>query len=460
MKKYALLYFQQIKDKFSKWVFPLHHGENIIGSDKDVDIFLYLNEKEDKIDSVHCKIMLNELQNDVGIISLASNGYVKREENEEKIILSPGKEYELNNKTHFYLTDNIKFTLIKGTIEEIHNFLLQENLEHEFQKWHQYILTYENNMKVKLNLSRKESYNKSVISNISNDDYKNINIDSFINNNNLLNSAKSKKNLNNIISNSILSSNNKEINKEINKDINKEINRIGFNSFDEFPDDNIINDYKILYQNSTNNKNIKDIKKNLINLTHFKIIDKETPQKNELKNSNNIDNNINNIKNYKVKQLSTEITNNNFIINEKETEINSMRSENIFNFNRYNNNEDNKDYNGIINNNKLNDDYNNSFELFKQTISEVNKNNNINYNENCVNKDEKTIQTIKELLGDNNLDIIIKNTNLKDIKKYDIIFKKEKNNKYKGMGNIDINFINNDFLRNNIKFGHKNENKK
>ena len=81
MKKYALLYFQQIKDKFSKWVFPLHHGENIIGSDKDVDIFLYLNEKEDKIDSVHCKIMLNELQNDVGIISLASNGYVKREEN-------------------------------------------------------------------------------------------------------------------------------------------------------------------------------------------------------------------------------------------------------------------------------------------------------------------------------------------------------------------------------------------
>ena len=170
MKNYALLYFQQIKDKYSKWIFPLHNGGNIIGSDKDVDIFLYLNDKEDKIDSVHCKIVVNEIQNDIRIISLASNGYVKREEEEGKIILSPGKEYELNNKTHFYLTENIKFMLIKGTIEEIHNFFLEENLEQEFQKWYQYILTNENNMKIKLNLSRKESLNKSVISNISNDD--------------------------------------------------------------------------------------------------------------------------------------------------------------------------------------------------------------------------------------------------------------------------------------------------
>ena len=30
MKKYALLYFQQINDKFSKWLFPLHEGDNII----------------------------------------------------------------------------------------------------------------------------------------------------------------------------------------------------------------------------------------------------------------------------------------------------------------------------------------------------------------------------------------------------------------------------------------------
>ena len=58
MKKYALLYFQQINDKFSKWLFPLHEGDNIIGSDKDVDIFLYLNEKIDIIDNVHCNIIV------------------------------------------------------------------------------------------------------------------------------------------------------------------------------------------------------------------------------------------------------------------------------------------------------------------------------------------------------------------------------------------------------------------
>ena len=58
MKKYALLYFQQINDKFSKWLFPLHEGDNIIGSDKEVDLFLYLNEKEDIIDNVHCNIIV------------------------------------------------------------------------------------------------------------------------------------------------------------------------------------------------------------------------------------------------------------------------------------------------------------------------------------------------------------------------------------------------------------------
>ena len=45
-----------------------------------------------------------------------------------------------------------------------------------------------------------------------------------------------------------------------------------------------------------------------------------------------------------------------------------------------------------------------------------------------MNKDEKTIQTIKELLGENNLDIILQNTNYKDIKQYNIFFKKEKKN--------------------------------
>ena len=70
-----------------------------------------MNEKEDIIDSALCKIIVNEFQNYVGIISLTSNGYVKRGEGNEKIILSPGKEYELNNKIVFYLTDNIKLCL-------------------------------------------------------------------------------------------------------------------------------------------------------------------------------------------------------------------------------------------------------------------------------------------------------------------------------------------------------------
>ena len=38
-KIYYLLYFQQLCDNYSNWIFPLHEGENIIGSDKNVDIF-------------------------------------------------------------------------------------------------------------------------------------------------------------------------------------------------------------------------------------------------------------------------------------------------------------------------------------------------------------------------------------------------------------------------------------
>ena len=457
MKKYAILYFQQIKDKYSKWVFPLHNGENIIGSDKDVDIFLYLNDKEDKIDSVHCKIIVNEEQNNVGIISLTSNGYVKREEDEEKIVLSPVKEYELNNKTVFYLTDNIKFMLIKGTIDEIHSFLLEENLEYEFPKWKEYISAHENNMKVNFNLTKKESHNKSFISNKSYDDYNNINPNTPLNNNNLLNSEISNKTLNNNLPNSILGSN------------SKEINRVGFNNFDEVPDDNLINDYKILQKNptySTYNKSIMNIKNPFINISPVKKIEKEISQKNESNNIININNINNNIKdninnniinnNYKIKQLSTDITNNNNIINEKETELNTIKSENALNTNKYNN-EENKDYNGIKNFNKSNDDNNNSLDLFKQKSSEIYNNN--NYIEKVVNKDEETIKTIKELLGENNLDIIFKNTNYKDIKKYDIIFKKWKKNIIKntneGSGNIDIKFKRDDFLRNNIKYKHK-----
>ena len=424
MKKYSLLYFQHINDKFSKWIFPLHEGENIIGSDKEVDIFLYLNEKEDIIDSVHCKIILYELQNEVGIINLSTTGNVKREENEEKIILSPGKEYELNNKTVFYLTNNVKFILIKGTIDEIHDYFINENLENEFQKWHQFILAQESNTKINLNLTRRESYNKS----FNNENNNNLNIS--LNNNIMTIGTPSKNMNNNIISNSNLGSN------------SKEVNRIGFNNFDEVPEDNLI-DYKISQQNPINpvyNKNIINNINPIINTSPYKILEKEKSQNNENINNNPINNNINNYLNKKLQ--STEVTNINSIGIERDIELNSIKSQSKNENNYY----------------KINSEYNkNSLDLFKQSSSEFQKNN----NEKIINKDEKTIQTIRELLGENNLEIIFNNTNYKDIRKYDIIYKKSKNNVGKvgvGFGNFDIKIKKNDFL-NNIKYEHKNKNK-
>ena len=313
MKKYFLLHFQQINDKFSKWIFPLHGGENIIGSDKNVDIFLYLNEKEDIINSVHCKIIVNELQNDVGIISL--DGSVKREEGDEIIILSPGKEYELNNKTIFYLTNNIKFMLIKGAIEEIHDFFLDENLENDFQKWHQFILAHESNKKINLNLTWKESYSKSFISNISKNDI--------------------NKNLNNSVNNYLPNVTNKNLvnNKQhsiLGLNI-KEVNRIGFNNFDAVLEDNLINDNKIVQQspnNLGNDKNLINIKNHLINNSPYKEKEKERNQNNEEKKKVNNNNKIKeSINNFKLKQICTVIPNNNIIENEKEIRINKMKHE-------------------------------------------------------------------------------------------------------------------------------------
>lgn len=125
MKKYSLLYFQHLCDKYSKWIFPLHEGENIIGSDKTVDIFLYLNENEDKIESVHCKIIVNE--NNISIISLTENGNVKKYNKDENIVLLPGKVYELKNKSIFYLGNNLKFMIINNTDDDIYNFLLNKD---------------------------------------------------------------------------------------------------------------------------------------------------------------------------------------------------------------------------------------------------------------------------------------------------------------------------------------------
>ena len=167
-KKYSLLYFHHLCDKFSKWIFPLHEGENIIGSDKNVDIFLYLNEIKDKIESIHCKIILDESQSNISIISLTDNGTVKLANDDKIEILSPGKVYILKNKSVFYLGENLKFTLVYGTMDEIYKYFLEQRLDNEYQKWKQLISFQESNVKINLNLQRKESLNKSIISNLSN----------------------------------------------------------------------------------------------------------------------------------------------------------------------------------------------------------------------------------------------------------------------------------------------------
>ena len=432
MKKYAVLYFQIINDKFSKWIFPLHEGENIIGSDKDVDIFIYLNEKEDIIDEVHCKIIVNEAQNDVGIISLASKGSVKRGDGDQKITLSPGKEYELNHKSVFYLTDNVKFMLIKGTIDEIHDFFSEENLENEFQKWHQLITSHEIYIKFDLNLTRKESLNKSFVSN-NNDIKNNVNLGTSINNNSILKSSNKElnnSNINNSIDNSIYATSNKELNK------------LGFNNFDEVPD-NLISNYKASQYNPLNSSYNKNnaISKNIFLPSPIKMID-NVEAKNELENNNNNNNN---------NQIITDLNNSrNNIIDDKESNTNSLKSEAKEEANLNNNyNKENNDNNAI---NKKKENYDNSLNLFKNasTNSECKKNS----NEKEINKDEKTLQTIRELLGDNNLEIIIKNTNNKDIKKFDIFFKKVKKG-MTGTGSFDIKIKNNDFLKNTIKYEYK-----
>jgi hypothetical protein len=258
-------------------------------------------------------------------------------------------------------------------------------------------------MKINLNLTRKESYNKSFVSNNDmHNNNSNININNSVNNNNLMNSATSNKNMNNNISNSILGSN------------HKEVNRIGFNNFDEVPEDNLFNDNKAILHNPINSVFNNNIKKQIINISPFKLTEKEIEQNNE-DNKNELVNN-----NYKFKQ-STDITNN-IIVNEKETEINSIKSEiKIENTKNFNDKENKINYEDT-NYYKPNIENNNLVDLYTQASFEFKKNN----NEKIINKDEKTIQAIKELLGENNLEIIINNTNCKKIKKYDIYLKKTK----------------------------------
>lgn len=364
-KIYSLLYFQQLNDKYSKWIFPLHEGENIIGSDKDVDIFLYLNKQEDIIESVHCKIIVDENQSNIGIISLTDKGFVKQVDTskEEKIILSPGKVYELKNKSIFYLTDNIKFMLIKGSLDEIYSFFLGQRLENEYQKWYQLLLNQESHFKINLNLQRKDS----LISNISNN----------YNNN------------------------------AINRSNTKEMNRMGFNNFDEVVDDNILNE---------NN-----------NITVSPIINDKIDKINTFLEMNNGSKEISYNKNENINEN----------IDDKNEYINLINQKIKNEYENINNNEVNffKENNNYINNNMT---------LGRGSNYE---NKNYKYDEKVINKDEKTLKMIKELLGENNLDIIIQNTNFTKIKKFDIFLKKSNKSKI-DKGNFDIKFKNKNFFEN------------
>jgi len=389
LRKYSLLYFHHLIDKYSKWIFPLHDGENIIGSDKDVDIFLYLNAKEEPIESVHCKIILDEIKNKISIISLTDKYIIKTEEQDEtKMNLSPGKEYQLKNKSKFFLGENLKFMVINDTIENINNYFIEQRLENEYQKWKQLISHQESNIKINLNLTRKESLNKSFVSNKSN------------NNNNNLN--------NNNINNSLLRSN------------TKEENRIGFNNFDEVPDDHWL----------INEKEIFDEKNNNSDFSPFKQINSQN--QNNLNNTNN--SNINQIK-YSMEETPKRSPDIKII----ENNINLKEIKSIFHSkeNKINNNLNNFQENLIINSNNISkDSYN-----INNNILPLNKKENKFNEEKNLNNDEKTAKIIKELLGENNLEIIIKNTDFKKIKKLDVIFKKGNKAKIES-GNFDIKFIN------------------
>ena len=395
-KKYSLLYFHHLIDKYSKWIFPLHDGENIIGSDKNVDIFLYLDENIDKIESIHCKIILDEYQNNLSIISLSDSNNVQIEENEEKIILSPGKQYILKNKSVFYLGENLKFIAVNDTMDKIYNYFIEQRLENEFQKWKQLISYQESNVNIKisLNLTRKESLNKSNIS------------------------LKSNNNNNNLINNNINNNNNSLLNSN-----NKDINRIGFNNFDEVPDDNWLNV----------NENYNE--KNNLNFSSFK-------QENIQNEQNNQESNINTVK-YSFDEANIispdiKINEENKIINNmfhsKEPNIRNNFEENLINSNNISNNNNSQENNNENNNDNLS--------FFKNTkINNFTPLKNKYHEEKIINKDEKTLNMIRELLGENNLEIIINNTNLKKIKKFDVIYKR--GNKAKlDAGNFDIKFNN------------------
>ena len=149
MQNYSLLIYFQKSATNSKIVFPLHEGENIIGANKGSDI--YLNLPENEIDPIHAKITVNKQKYllDIGIkIIKSTKAYIEKEDNHK--ILVPGKEYELPKNSIFYLNDYTKFTLIKGTIDEIRTIFIFENIEKQFLKWFNKIINDKKESKINM----------------------------------------------------------------------------------------------------------------------------------------------------------------------------------------------------------------------------------------------------------------------------------------------------------------------
>jgi hypothetical protein len=280
-------------------------------------------------------------------------------------------------------------------MDEIHKFFLGQRLENEYQKWKQLISYQESNVKINLNLPRKESLNKSNISIVSNNN----------NNNNINNNNNNNYNINN----SLLNSN------------TKDVNRVGFNNFDEVPDDNWLNDN----ENSENKNNLE--------FSPFKPINSQNPSQNT---------NLNKLSIEDTPKISQEV---NISENNNSNNININDMKDIFHSKEAKiKNEFPDNINLIDNSNNLskeNCDNNSNLLLFKKASSDFLPYKSKFNEEKNVNKDEKTANMIKELLGENNLDIIINNTDFKKIKKFDVFYKKSNKAKIE-TGNFDIKFTN------------------
>ena len=182
------------------------------------------------------------------------------------------------------------------------------------------------------------------------------------------------------------------------------------------PDDNWLND----------NANSED--KNNLEFSPFKRINSQ----NQTQKDNFVKFSVDETPKISQEINMSENINNNKYINEikdmfhsKEIKIKNEYNENLIN----------------ISNNLSRENCDNNLPLFKNTNSlDILPYKNKNEEKN-LNKDEKTAKMIKELLGQNNLEIIVNNTNLKKIKKLDLIYKKSNKNKIE-TGNFDIKFTN------------------